>query len=70
MAHYAHSKRHEMTQLYTPDKCKLYEMVQYQCEASQHQIECSPFVRLFLRCAGMPMVEVTPEYDQHGDPLQ
>ncbi|OBZ84907.1 hypothetical protein A0J61_07043 [Choanephora cucurbitarum] len=68
MAHYTSSKREEMAKLYTPDKCKLYELVQYQCEASQHHIECTPFVRLFLRCAGMPTVEVTPEIDQPKNP--
>lgn len=34
---------------HVPENCKLYEMVQYQCEATRHNIECSPFVRLFLR---------------------
>ncbi|KAG1378157.1 hypothetical protein G6F61_006086 [Rhizopus arrhizus] len=52
-----------------PESCKLYEMIQYQCEASFTRIECSPFVRLFLRCDNLPTVEVTPEYDQHGDPI-
>ncbi|KAG2194290.1 hypothetical protein INT46_001800 [Mucor plumbeus] len=52
-----------------PENCRLYEMVQYQCEATRHNIECSPFVRLFLRCTGLPTVEVTPEYDQYGDPI-
>ncbi|GAN00749.1 hypothetical protein MAM1_0002d00171 [Mucor ambiguus] len=52
-----------------PENCKLFEMVQYQCEATRYNIECSPFVRLFLRCAGLPTVEVTPEYDQYGDPI-
>ncbi|KAF1797504.1 hypothetical protein V8B55DRAFT_1515603 [Mucor lusitanicus] len=51
-----------------PENCRLFEMVQYQCEATRYNIECSPFVRLFLRCAGLPTVEVTPEYDQYGDP--
>lgn len=32
-----------------PEKCKLYEMVQYQCEATVNNIECTPFVRLFLK---------------------
>lgn len=32
-----------------PENCRLYEMVQYQCEATRHNIECSPYVRLFLR---------------------
>ncbi|KAL7319798.1 hypothetical protein PS15m_002891 [Mucor circinelloides] len=54
---------------HVPENCRLYEMVQYQCEATRHNIECSPFVRLFLRCAGLPTVEVTPEYDQYGDPV-
>ncbi|KAI8967282.1 hypothetical protein BDF20DRAFT_917750 [Mycotypha africana] len=49
--------------------CQLYEMVQYQCEHSQSQIVCSPLTRLFLKCAGVPTVEVTPEYDQNGDPI-
>ncbi|KAI9259821.1 hypothetical protein EDC94DRAFT_660524 [Helicostylum pulchrum] len=52
-----------------PENCKLYELVQYQCEATRNNIECTPFVRLFLKCAGIPTVEVTPEYDQYGDPM-
>lgn len=36
-----------------PDNCKLYEMVQYQCEANKTNIECTPFVRLFLRLETM-----------------
>lgn len=32
-----------------PDNCKLYEMVQYQCETNLWHIECTPFVRLFLK---------------------
>ncbi|KAI7904412.1 uncharacterized protein BX663DRAFT_504974 [Cokeromyces recurvatus] len=49
--------------------CKLYEMVQYQCEPNLDHLECTPFVRLFLRCTGAPTVEVTPEYDQDGNPI-
>ncbi|KAL1926889.1 hypothetical protein VTP01DRAFT_5219 [Rhizomucor pusillus] len=49
--------------------CKLLELVQYQCEVQTTHIECSPLVRLFLRCAGKPTIEVTPEYDQNGDPV-
>ncbi|KAG2199701.1 hypothetical protein INT47_012837 [Mucor saturninus] len=52
-----------------PEHCKLFEMVQYQCEANINNIECTPFVRLFLKCTGLPTVEVTPEYDQYGDPV-
>ncbi|KAG0180335.1 hypothetical protein DFQ29_000861 [Apophysomyces sp. BC1021] len=50
-------------------ECQLYELVQYQCEVGASRIECSPFVRVFLRCAGKPTVEVTPEYDTNGDPI-
>ncbi|KAI9309529.1 hypothetical protein BJ944DRAFT_258399 [Cunninghamella echinulata] len=49
------------------DECKLNELVQYQCEVGSTHIECNPFVRLFLKCSNMPMIEVTPEYDQNGD---
>ncbi|KAI8642017.1 hypothetical protein BD408DRAFT_417212 [Parasitella parasitica] len=52
-----------------PQNCKLYETVQYQCEVTRYNIECTPFVRLFLRCKGLPTVEVTPEYDQYGNPI-
>ncbi|KAG2226271.1 hypothetical protein INT45_005943 [Circinella minor] len=49
--------------------CQLYELVQYQCEVGSTHIECNPFVRVFLRCAGRPTTEVTPEYDHNGDPV-
>jgi hypothetical protein len=32
-----------------PENCRLFEMVQYQCEANRTNIECTPFVRLFLK---------------------
>ncbi|KAL0078042.1 hypothetical protein J3Q64DRAFT_1292041 [Phycomyces blakesleeanus] len=50
--------------------CKLYELIQYQCEMVESKIECTPIPRLFLKCPGKPTTEVTPEYDQNGDPLQ
>ncbi|CDS03057.1 hypothetical protein LRAMOSA00459 [Lichtheimia ramosa] len=50
-------------------QCQLYELVQYQCEVTSTHIECNPFVRVFLRCAGKPTTEVTPEYDYNGDPV-
>ncbi|ORX61284.1 hypothetical protein DM01DRAFT_1118830 [Hesseltinella vesiculosa] len=43
-------------------KCELNELAQYQCEVGKTHIECIPFVRLFYKCAGMPMLEVTPQY--------
>lgn len=69
MTQYTTSKKEEIAKVYTPENCKVFEMVQYQCEANRTNIECTPFVRLFLRCAGIPTVEVTPEYDQYGDPI-
>ncbi|KAI8391364.1 uncharacterized protein BYT42DRAFT_556637 [Radiomyces spectabilis] len=47
--------------------CQLYELMQYQCEVGVANIECTPFVRLFLKCAGKPATEVTPEYDYGND---
>ncbi|RCH97571.1 hypothetical protein CU097_014015 [Rhizopus azygosporus] len=61
--------RKKIPRIIIPENCKLYEMVQYQCEASSSCIECNPFPRLFLKCAGLPTVEVTPEYDQNGNPV-
>ncbi|KAI8881761.1 hypothetical protein K501DRAFT_188273 [Backusella circina FSU 941] len=43
------------------EQCQLYELVQYECKPTKTQIECSPFTRQFLKCAGAPTVEVTPE---------
>ncbi|CAO3638982.1 unnamed protein product [Mucor hiemalis] len=49
MTQYTTSKKEEMGKVYTPENCKVFEMVQYQCEANRTNIECTPFVRLFLR---------------------
>ncbi|KAI8980468.1 hypothetical protein BDB01DRAFT_851756 [Pilobolus umbonatus] len=51
-----------------PGDCQLYEMTQYECATNVHHIECTPFVRLFLRCANIPTVEVTPVYDHYDNP--
>lgn len=66
---YTSSKQGEAGSLYNPKNCKLFEVVQYKCEVTRENIECTPFVRLFLRCAGIPTIEVTPDYDEYGDPL-
>lgn len=49
MTQYTTSKKEEIAKVYTPENCKVFEMVQYQCEANRTNIECTPFVRLFLR---------------------
>ncbi|PKC17534.1 hypothetical protein RhiirA5_346271, partial [Rhizophagus irregularis] len=37
-------------------KCNLFELVQYQCIIKDDRVICSPFVRIFKRCAGKPTV--------------
>ncbi|KAI8071246.1 hypothetical protein BC940DRAFT_293963 [Gongronella butleri] len=49
------------------EECQLHELVQYECEVGKTHIECRPLVRLFYRCAGKPMVEVTVARDQRID---
>ncbi|KAI9030137.1 hypothetical protein CLU79DRAFT_831857 [Phycomyces nitens] len=50
--------------------CKLFELIQYQCEVVESMMECTPIPRLFLKCAGKPTTEVTPEYDLNNDSLK
>ncbi|KAI8884263.1 hypothetical protein K501DRAFT_248275 [Backusella circina FSU 941] len=67
MTLYKVTEQVDVTKFYDKDNCHLYELVQYQCEANKSNIECSPFVRLFLKCKGIPTVEVTPEYNEDGE---
>ncbi|KAH8556638.1 hypothetical protein BGW37DRAFT_515545 [Umbelopsis sp. PMI_123] len=48
--------------------CELLEVLQYQCEIGMSQVICNPFVRVFARCQGFPLYEVTP-VDNAEDPL-
>ncbi|TPX43322.1 hypothetical protein SeLEV6574_g05135 [Synchytrium endobioticum] len=43
-------------------RCRLWEMVQYQCEltADLQRVICRPFTRVFRRCANASTIEVTP----------
>ncbi|KAK9729366.1 hypothetical protein K7432_000331 [Basidiobolus ranarum] len=40
--------------------CVISELTQYQCELSQKQIVCNPFVRMFKKCPGFSSIEITP----------
>ncbi|KAG2188401.1 hypothetical protein INT44_001154 [Umbelopsis vinacea] len=51
-----------------PKGCELLEVLQYQCEIGTAQVICNPFVRVFARCQGSPLYEVTP-VDHADDPL-
>ncbi|RGB29476.1 hypothetical protein C1646_766536 [Rhizophagus diaphanus] len=51
-------------------KCNLFELIQYQCIIKDDRVICSPFVRIFKRCAGKPTVEITPYYDDEGSPIE
>ncbi|RUS23082.1 hypothetical protein BC937DRAFT_92577, partial [Endogone sp. FLAS-F59071] len=41
--------------------CVMAEIMQYQCEIGVSRVICTP-------CPGKPAVEVTPLYDQNGEP--
>lgn len=51
--------------------CELVELVQYDCELQKGCIVCHPVDRIFRRCYGRPLVEVTHivEYDSEGNPF-
>jgi hypothetical protein len=49
MTLYKVTEQVDVNKFYDEEKCRLYELVQYQCEANKTNIECSPFVRLFLK---------------------
>jgi hypothetical protein len=60
----SHINRHSwffsMASSKKPVKCELLELVQYHCTIKEDDlISCQPIERVFRKCAGRPLVEVT-----------
>ncbi|KAG2186231.1 hypothetical protein INT43_002669 [Umbelopsis isabellina] len=54
------TEQNERLPLKPPKDCELAEILQYQCEIGVSQVVCNPFVRVFAKCKGFPLYEITP----------